>query len=70
MQIAVFTLTPFPPGTTVSVIIKDRKASYVNGEWAAASRIEMYTGMSKGSNYFFRTFSECHLVWIQELVVD
>jgi hypothetical protein len=48
VQIAVSTLTPFPPGTTVSNIIKDGKASYVKGDWAAASRIEMYTDMSKG----------------------
>ena len=31
VQIAVSTLTPFPHGTTVSMIIKDGKASYAKG---------------------------------------
>ena len=47
MQIAVSTLTPFPHGTTVSIIIKDGKARYAKGNWDAACRIELYTDMGK-----------------------
>ncbi len=40
--------TCFPLGKLVSITTKGGQASYAKGRWGDASRVEMYTDMSKG----------------------